>query len=216
MKKVIAALIGLAAITLPQDAIALPVANRDELNNIIISGTGLAPGTFVNINYEQIFDSKNFTTGACNILTIKETSSFAFDDWIKVGGVQLNLSENPPPALAGSPCVKGVPNATYAWITAGIYRYIQSANNIYVIAPGLGAILVSGDIPKQRLGKVDSCGRISIKNSAKWPMAALNFGNGTFYYLPAESYPVNVALPTSVTPAMPICRKGTLYRRLEQ
>jgi hypothetical protein len=163
-----------------------------------------------------MFDSKNFTTGACNILTIKQTSSFAFDDWIKVGGVQLNLSENPPPALAGSPCVNGVPNATYAWITAGIYRYIQSANNIYVIAPSPGAILVSGDIPKQRLGKVDSCGRISIKNSAKWPMAALNFGNGTFYYLPAESYPVNVALPTSVTPAMPICRKGTLYRRLEQ
>ena len=214
MKEVIAALIGFAAIALPQSAIA-QVAHRDEANNIIVTGTGLTSGTFVRIHYAQIFESKNFTTGVCNILTIKETSSFAFDDWIKVGGVQLNFPENPPPALAGSPCVNGVPNATYAWIRVGIYRYIQSANNVYVIAPSPGAILVSGDMPKQRLGKVDSCGRISIKNSAKWPMSGLNFGNGTFHYQASESYAVNVALPTSVTPAMPICRKGTLYRRLE-
>jgi hypothetical protein len=54
MKKVIAALIGFAAIALPQSAIAQPVANRDELNNIIISGTGLAAGTFVKIYYPQV------------------------------------------------------------------------------------------------------------------------------------------------------------------
>lgn len=215
MKKVIAALIGFAAIVFPQSAIA-QVAHRDEANNIIVTGTGLTSGTFVRIHYAQIFESKNFTTGACNILTIKETSSFAFDDWIKVNGVQINLPVNPPPALAGSPCVNGVPNPTYTWITTGIYRYIQSAKKIYVIAPNPSTILVSGDISKQRLGKIDSCGRISIKNSEKWPMSGLNFGNGTFHYQAPESYAVNVALPTSVTPAMPICRKGTLYRRLEQ
>jgi hypothetical protein len=214
MKKVIAALIGFAAIVFPQSAIA-QVANRDALNNIIITGTGLAAGTLVKIYYPQVFDSKNFTTSGCNILTIKETSSFAFDDWIKVGGVQLNLSENSPPALAGLPCINGTPNAAYPWITTGIYRYVQSSDKVYVIAPSAGLILVTGDLPNHRLGKVDCCGRISIKNSAKWPMTGLNLGDGTLSYIVGESYGPDIAIPT-VTTAMPICRRGTLYRKLEQ
>ena len=82
MKKVIAAAMALAAIALSQDAIAQqPIANRDELNKIIVSGTGLAAGTLVKIYYPEVFDSRNFTTsGACNLLTVKDTSSFAFSD----------------------------------------------------------------------------------------------------------------------------------------
>jgi hypothetical protein len=216
MKKVIAALIGFAAIALPQSAIAVPVANRDDLNNIVVSGTGLQPGTLVKIYYPEVLDSKNFTpTTACNILTIKNTSSFAFDEWIKVGGVQLNLAVNPPPALPGLPCVNGAPNAAYSWITTGVYRYVQSSDKVYVVAPNSSSILVFGDIPNFRLAKVDTCGRISIKNSDKWPMAALNF-NGTLAYIVNGSYGPDIPIPTTVTRAMPICRRGTLYRRLEQ
>jgi hypothetical protein len=214
MRKVIAALIGFAAIVFPQSAIAQqPIANRDESNNIIVSGTGLQPGTLVKIYYPEVFDSKNFTPStACNILTIKETSSFAFDDWIKVGGVQLNLSENPPPALPGLPCVNGAPNTTYSWITTGVYRYIQSADKVYVVAPSPGAVLVSGDLPNFRLGKVDKCGRISIKNSEKWPMAGLNL-NGALSYIVDGSYGPDITIPTTTTAAMPICYRGILYRK---
>lgn len=212
MKKVIAALIGFAAIALPQNAIA-QVAARDASNNIIVTGTGLQPGTLVKIYYPEFFDSKNFTTsGACNILTIKETSSFAFDDWIKVAGVQLNLSENPPPALPGLPCVNGVPNTAYSWINTGVYRYVQSADKVYVVAPSSGSILVSGDLPNFRLGKVDRCGRISIKNSEKWPMAGLNFG-GTLSYIVDGAYGPDITIPTTTTAAMPICYRGILYRK---
>ena len=214
MKKVIAALIAFAAIVLPQGAIA-QVAARDASNNIIVTGTGLQAGTLVKIHYPQVLDEKNFTTTtACNILIIKKTSSFEFDDWIKVGGVQLNLSVSSPPALPGLPCVNGVPNTAYSWITTGVYQYVQSADKVYVVAPTAGSILVSGDLPHFRLGKVDRCGRISIKNSEKWPMAGLNF-NGTLSYIVNGSYGPNITLPTTTTTAMPICYRGTLYRKLE-
>ncbi|WP_445248245.1 hypothetical protein [Microcoleus sp. OTE_8_concoct_300] len=212
MKKVIAALIAFAAIVFPQSAIAQPVANRDALNNIIVTGTGLAAGTLIKIYYPQVFDSKNFITSACNILTIKKTSLFAFDDWIKVGGVLLSLSVNSPPALPGLPCVNGAPNAAYSWINAGIYRYVQSSDKVYVVAPSPGAILVSGDLPNFRLGKVDKCGRILIKNSDKWPMTALNF-NGALSYIVNGSYGPDITIPTTTTAAMPICYRGTLYQR---
>lgn len=214
MKKVIAAFLGFAAIALPQSAIA-QTATRDSADNIIVTGTGLPAGTLVKIYYPQVFDEKNFITStACNILTIKDTSTFAFDDWIKVGGVQLNLSENPPPALAGLPCVNGAPNTAYSWITAGVYQYIQSANKVYVVAPSPGAVLVSGDLPNFRLAKVDQCGRISIKNSEKWPMAALNL-NGALSYIVDGSYGPDITIPSTATAAMPICYRGTLYRKLE-
>ena len=214
MKKVIAALIAFAAIALPQSAIA-QVANRDASNNIIVTGTGLAAGTLVKIYYPEVFDSKNFTPAtACNILTIKSTSTFAFDDWIKVGGTQLNLSENPPPALAGLPCVNGVPNTTYSWITTGVYKYVQSADKVYVVLSSASSVLVSGDLPNFRLGKVDKCGRISIKNSEKWPMAGLNFG-GALSYIVNGSYGPDITIPTTTTAAMPICYRGVLYRKLE-
>jgi hypothetical protein len=215
MRKVIAALIGFAAIVFPQSAIAVPVANRDHLNNIIISGTGLQPGTLVKIYYPEVVDLKNFTTGLCNILTIKNTSSFEFDDWIKVGGVKLNLSVRTPPALPGLPCVNGAPNTAYSWRNAGVYRYVQSEDKIYVVAPAAGLILVSGDLPHFRLAKVDKCGRISIKNSEKWPVTGLNF-NGTLSYIVNGSYGPDITLPTTTTPAMPICWRGILYQRLEQ
>jgi hypothetical protein len=216
MKKIIAALISFIAIALPQSVIAQqPIANRDESNNIIISGTGLQPGTLVKIHYPEVVDSKNFTTsGLCNILTIKNTSSFEFDEWIKVGGVKLNFSVNPPPALPGLPCVNGAPNASYSWITTGVYLYVQSADKVYVVAPAAGSILVSGDLPHFRLGKVDKCGRISIKNSEKWPMAGLNFG-GTLSYIVNGSYGPDITIPTTTTAAMPICYRGVLYRKLE-
>ena len=213
MKKVIAALIAFAAIVFPQSAIA-QVASRDASDNIIVTGTGLPAGTLVKIYYPQIFDSKNFTpTTACNILTIKSTSTFTFDDWIKVGGVQLNLTENPPPALAGLPCVNGVANTAYSWINAGIYRYIQSADKVFVVTPSASPVLVSGDLPNFRLAKVDRCGRISIKNSEKWPMAGLNLG-GTLSYIVDGSYGPDITIPTTITAAMPICYRGILYRKM--
>lgn len=216
MKKVIAALIGFAVIALPQSAIAVPVAHRDDLSNIIITDTGLAPGTFLKIYYPQIFDVKSFsTTGACKLLTIKESSTFNYYDTVKINGTQITLPHSDPPTLNGKPCVAGVPNTTYPWTVVGSYKYFKSWNVLYIIAPNAGQFSLVGDLPKLRLGKVDTCGRISIKNSAKWPMAALNFGNGTFDYISGDSYPVNVPLPTITTAAMPICRKGTLYRRLE-
>lgn len=217
MKKFAAIILPLiAAVAFSQSAIAQqPIANRDESNNIIVSGTGLVAGTLVKIYYPKVFDSRNFTTsGACNILTIKSTSSFAFDDWIKVGGVQLNLSENPPPALTGLLCVNGIPNSAFSWITKGVYKYIQSADKVYVVAPSPGVVLVSGDWPNFRLGKVDKCGRISIKNSEKWPMAGLNL-NGALSYIVDESYGPDITIPTTTTAAMPICYRGVLYRKLE-
>jgi hypothetical protein len=215
MKKVIAALIGFAAIALPQSAIAQPIANRDESNNIIVSGTGLTAGTLVKIYYPQVFDSRNFTTsGACNLLTVKDTSSFAFSDWIKVGGVQLNLSRSDTPKLTGSPCLNGTPNPAFSWTTTGVYKYLQSFDKVYVVAPSPGSILVSGNLPNFRLGKVDKCGRISIKNSEKWPMAGLNFG-GALSYIVNGSYGPDITIPTTTTAAMPICYRGVLYRKLE-
>ena len=211
MKKVIAAILSIAAIALPQSAIA-QTASRDSLDNIIVTGTGLPAGTVVKIYYPNVFDEKTFTpTTACNILTIKDTSTFAFDDWIKVGGVQLDLAENAPPALPGSPCVNGSPNSSYSWITTGIYRYVQSSNKVFVIAPSATPVLVSGDLPNFRLGKVDKCGRISIKNSEKWPMAGLNLG-GTLSYIVNGSYSPDIPIPATTTSAMPICYRGTLYK----
>jgi hypothetical protein len=103
-------------------------------------------------------------------LTIKETSSFAFDDWIKVGGVQLNLSEKSASGIGWITLCQGVFQMLHMLGLQQELSIYSSANNIYVIAPGLGAILVSGDIPKQRLGKVDSCGRIPLKiqRSGQW------------------------------------------------
>lgn len=213
MKKIIAAILSIAAIVLPQSAIA-QTATRDSANNIIVTGTGLAPGTLVKIYYPQVFDKRNFTTTtACNILTIKRTSSFAFDDWIIVGGVQLNLNENPPAVLPGLPCVNGTLNTAYSWITAGIYKYVESGDKTFVAVPAPGLIAVSGDLPNDRLGKVDKCGRISIKNSEKWPMIGLNL-NGALSYIVNGSYGPDIAIPTTVTAAMPICYRGSLYRPL--
>lgn len=216
MKKVIAALIVFAAIAFSQSAIAQqPIASRDQSNNIIVSGTGLAAGTLVKIYYPEVFDSRNFTTsGACNLLTVKDTSSFAFSDWIKVGGVQLNLSRSNTPALTGSPCLNGVPNPAFSWTTTGVYKYLQSLDKVYVVAPSPGSILVSGNLPNFRLAKVDRCGRISIKNSEKWPMAGLNL-NGALSYIVDGSYGPDITIPTTTTAAMPICYRGTLYRKLE-
>jgi hypothetical protein len=217
MKKVIAALIAFAAIVLPQGAIA-QVANRDEAGNIIVSGTGLAAGTLVKIYYPQVFDVRNIvTTGACNLLTINRTSTFQYTDWIKVNGTQLNLSRSRTPTLNAAACVNGIPNTVYSWITTGGYRYVQGGDEkkIYVLAPNAGQFSLQGDLPNFRLGKVDSCGRISIKNSAKWPMAALNFG-GALSYIVNGLYGPDITIPTATTTAMPICRKGILYRKLEQ
>jgi hypothetical protein len=213
MKKFAAIILPLiAAVAFPQSAIAVPVAHRDELNNIIISGTGLVSGTLVKIYYPGVLDSKTVSTGACNLLTIKETSSFEYAYWIKINGFQLNLSKSQVPTLTAPGCVNGVPNPAYTWITSGAYKYVQGYKKIYVIAPSAGQFSVSGDLPNHRLGKVDSCGRISIKNSAKWPIAALNF-QGSLSYIVGESYGPDIPIPTTTTTAMPICRKGTLYRK---
>lgn len=215
MKKLIAALIGFAAIALSESAIAQTAAHKDELNNIIVSGTGLPRGTLVRIYYPQVFDSRTVTpSGACNLLTIKSTSSFAFNDWIKVGGVQLSLDQGFVATLAGSPCVNGVPNTAYSWINAGAYRYVESADRVFVIAPSAAPVVISGDLPNFRLGKSDACGRISIRNSEKWPIAGLNFGDGTFSYIVNGSYGPDIPIPTTNTAAMPICRRGILYRPL--
>ena len=213
MKKAIAALIAFAAVVFPQSAIAVPVANKDELGNIIVSGTGLASGTLVKIHYPGVFDSKNFSTiGACNLLTIKESSTFEYAYWIKVNDFQLNLSRSQVPTLTAAGCLNGVPNPAYTWITRGAYKYVEGYKKIYVIAPNAGQFVVSGDLPNFRLGRADSCGRISIKNSAKWPIAALNF-QGTLSYIVDGSYGPDITIPTTTTAAMPICYRGTLYRK---
>jgi len=213
MKKVIAALIAFVAIALPQGAIAVPVANKDELGNIIVSGTGLQPGTLVKIHYPGVFDSKVFSTvGACNLLTIKESSTFEYADWIKVNDFQLDLSRSQVPTLTATGCLNGVPNPAYTWITSGAYKYVEGYKKIYVIAPNAGQFVVSGDLPNFRLGRADSCGRISIKNSTKWPIAALNF-QGSLSYIVDGSYGPDITIPSTTTAAMPICYRGTLYRK---
>lgn len=213
MKKLIAAILSIAAIALPQSSIA-QVAAKDSADNIIVTDTGLVAGTLVKIYYPQVFDSRNFiTSGVCNLLTIKKTQAFAYYDSIKVNGVQLNLSRSNPPELAGVPCLNGVPNPALAWITTGVYKYLQTIDKVYVVAPSAGSILVSGDMGNFRLGKVDKCGRISIKNSEKWPMAGLNLG-GALSYMVNGSYGPDIAIPTATTTAMPICYRGTLYKPL--
>ena len=216
MKKAIAAILSIAAIVLPLSAIAQTAAqaNKDALNNIIVSGTGLAAETLVKIYYPQVFGTKNFTTsGACNILTVPKSSSFHYVDYIRIGTVQLNLSNFVLPALSGAPCLTGgVPNPAYSWRTQGMYRYAQDNNKLFILG-ATGQVTLTNDVAKFRLGKVDRCGRISIKNSEKWPIAGLNL-DGFFSYAVGGSYAPDIRIPTTVTTALPICVKGILYRAL--
>jgi hypothetical protein len=214
MKKTIAALITFAAIAFPLGAIA-QVASRDSSNNIVVSQTGLTPGTIVKIYYPGVLTTKTFTTsGACNLLTITSSASFKFNAFIKVNGFQIDLDGSIPPQLTGLPCFNGAPNPAYPWITAGSYKYVQSYPNgdkIFLTGAS-GSVEVSTDFPKFRLGKVDACGRISIKNSTKWDSEKLNLGNGTFSYIANGSYGPDIPIPNSSSNALPICRKGILYR----
>jgi hypothetical protein len=217
MKKTIAAVLSIAAIVIPQNAIA-QTAYKDSLGNIIVSGTGLAPTTIVKIYYPQVLDEKTFTTsGACNLITVNKSGSFHYTGYIEILSTRLELSYYTiPPLPAGLPCTNGVPNPAYAWLTAGAYKYIQATDSkVFVISPTAGAMKIKSDVANFRLGKVDSCGRITINNSVKWPIEKLGAADGTFSYAAGGAYGPDLAIPATATAAMPICRKGTLYRRLE-
>lgn len=215
MRKVIAALISIAAIAFPQVAIAQTTANRDANNNIIVSGTGLAPDTLVKIWYPKVPDKQNVTTiGACNLLTLRSSANFDYVDFVKINGTQLNLSFSNWVSLTAPPCLKGVANTAYTWTTAGGYRYVEGKGKTYVLAPSPGSFAVETDTGNFRLGRVDKCGRISIKNSERWPIAGLNVGNGTFSYASNSGYGPDLLIPSTPSTAMPICYRGILYRPL--
>lgn len=214
MRKVIAAILSIAAIALPQIAIADPVANKDELGNITISGINLAPNTPVTVRYPQILFSKVFNpSGVCNLVTVTFNKNFEFYDYIKVNGTQINLSFNELPALSGAPCVKGVPNPGYRWLTQGSYKYVQSADLKKVFLIGLTSpVTIESDTDKARPLKVDSCGRIFLKNNEKWPVEKIELSGSLSYTLANGS---DFVVPVGTSTKLPICYKGILYKALE-
>jgi hypothetical protein len=214
MKKVIAALIGFAAISLSESAIAVPVANKDELGNIAISEIDLAPGTAVTVRYPQILFSKSFNaSGACNLVTITSNKNFEFYDYIKVNETQIDLDFYELPALSGAPCVKGVPNPGYRWKTQGSYKYVQSADLKKVFFVGItSSVTIETDTAKARPLKVDSCGRILLKNNEKWPVEKIQLSGSLSYKLANGS---DFVVPVGNSTKLPICYQGILYKALE-
>lgn len=214
MKKVIAALIGFAAIAFSQSAIA-QTANRDANNNIIVSETGLTAGTLVKVWYPGAVDKATLTaSGPCNLLTVKKSDKLNYRAFIKVNGTSLSTTILGLPILTAPACVNGVANPAYTWITTGGYKYVQSTDKTFILTPSPGQFAIETDQGNHRLAAVDKCGRISIKNSEKWPIAGVNFGDNTFSYIVNGSYGPDIPIPATVSVAMPICYKGKLYRPL--
>ncbi|MEG4329306.1 hypothetical protein [Microcoleus sp. herbarium5] len=222
MNKIIAAIFSIAAIALPQSAIAqsTPAVSRDSLGNLIIGNSGYAPGTLIRIDYPTAVKEKTFTTsGACNLLTVKRSSTFYIGNYIKIGDSQINASNEATPGITGLACVNGAINPAYPWITVGAYRYVQSTGNAglqFIIAGATGSVLVTTNPGKERLGRTDSCGRVVIKNSEKWKVADLNDGTGTFGYTAGSDNWTILPLPAMETTSTPpyICYRKTLYKPL--
>lgn len=216
MKRNIAALL-IAAIVFPQNAIAVPVVSRDPLGNVIIGNTGIAPGTLTLVDYNLFPKVKSFTTGLCNLLTIKSSSTFKIGNYVQIGTTRFNLNG------AGNfvdgqekACTNGVLNAAYPWATNGTYKWAQNGSQI-IISGATGTVEVSTNPGKERLLKTDSCGRLVIRNSEKWKIEHAN-DDGELGYKPATggSYWTLVPFPATATTlqAPHICYKKTLYKPL--
>ena len=222
MKKAIAAILSIAAIALPQSAIAqsVPVVSRDLEGNVVISNSGIAPGTLVRVDYNLFPNIKTFvTSGACNLLTLKKSSTFRIRDYVSIGGTRLAIPYDTPPILTGSPCINGVINPNYPWVTVGSYKYVwtRPGDSLVVTVFGAtGSVPVETDSGKTRLLKTDSCGRIVIKNSEKWKIEQTNDA-GQMGYVPAgDTYWTLIPYPATTTTntLAYICYKKILYKPL--
>ncbi|MGE5659124.1 MAG: hypothetical protein ACM37W_21225 [Actinomycetota bacterium] len=215
MRKLAIAALALIAIAFPQSAIAVNVA-KDDAGNLIVTDSGLAPGSLVKIPYQGIPVSKTFTpTGACQIITLTSTDRFKFIEYVKVGTTQINWTALQQPETIATPCVSGAINPALPWVTVGSYKAVLSPSkaNTILVAGVTAPTVVTTDWWKVRLSKVDACGRISIRNSTTWPVDKIASG-GMFYFWDNGGNPsADIPLPSSSTP-LPICRKGILYRPL--
>lgn len=216
MKK-IAAFLTIAAIAFPQNAIAVPVVSRDPLGNVIIGNTGITPGTLTLVDYNLFPNKKSFSTsGACNLLTIKKSSTFPINQYVSIGGVKLNISNYQTPALVGDPCINGVINPAYPWITVGSYKYVQTrpGDVLTLIVSGATGSTSVETPGKTRLLKTDSCGRLVIRSSDRWKIEHAN-NEGEIAYKRSEDHywsyiPYPAVATTNTAPY--ICYKKTLYR----
>ena len=216
MKKAIAAILSIAAIALPQSAIAVPVVSRDLEGTITVSNSGHSPGTLLQIRYSLMPVSTIVkTSGACNLLTIKRSSKFMIDEQITIGSTVLPISRYITPSLVGLPCINGVINPAYPWQTSGIYKYVQDRPNgglTIIVSGAVGSVKVDADPGKNRLVKTDSCGRIVVRPSEKWKVADIG---STFSYYASGGYWTDIPLPVAVSTAFPyICYKKILYKPL--
>ena len=219
MKKAIAAILSIAAIALPQSAIAVPVVSRDLEGNVVIADSGIAPGTLVKVDYNLFPNIKTFvTSGACNLLTLKKSSTFRIRDYVSIGSTRLAIPYNTP-VLTGSPCINGVINPNYPWVTVGSYKYVWTRPGdglVVTVSGATGSVPVETDSGKTRLLKTDSCGRIVIKNSEKWKIEQTNYA-GQMGYVPAgDTYWTLIPYPAmTTTNTLPyICYKKILYKPL--
>jgi len=219
MKKAIAAILSIAAIALPQSAIAVPVVSRDLEGNVVIADSGIAPGTLVKVDYNLFPNIKTFvTSGACNLLTLKKSSTFRIRDYVSIGSTRLAIPYNTP-VLTGSPCINGVINPNYPWVTVGSYKYVWTRPGdglVVTVSGATGSVPVETDSGKTRLLKTDSCGRIVIKNSEKWKIEQTNDA-GQMGYVPAgDTYWTLIPYPAmTTTNTLPyICYKKILYKPL--
>lgn len=217
MKK-FAAILLIAAIGFPQSAIAQTSISRDSLGNVVIGNTGIAPGTLTIVDYNLAPKVKNFTTsGACNLLTVKSSSTFN-GNRLDIGTTRFDVSSGQPPALVGAPCTNGVINPAYPWITVGVYKYVQGAGSTMAIISGAtGTVSVATNPGKERLLKTDSCGRLVIRNNEKWKIEHANDGGELGYKAAAAgSSWTLVPYPATATTSTPpyICYKKTLYKPL--
>ena len=221
MKKAIAAILSIAAIALPQVAIAQTarVISRDSEGNVVIANSGIAPGTLVIVDYNLFPNIKTFvTSGACNLLTLKKSSTFRIRDYVSIGSTRLEIPYNTP-VLTGNPCINGVINPSYPWVTVGTYKYVWTRPGdglVVTVFGATGSNLVETDSGKTRLLKTDSCGRIVIKNSEKWKIEQTNDGGELGYKAASDAYWTLMPYPAmTTTNTLPhICYKKILYKPL--
>ena len=221
MKKAIAAILSIAAIALPQVAIAQTarVISRDSEGNVVIANSGIAPGTLVIVDYNLFPNIKTFvTSGACNLLTLKKSSTFRIRDYVSIGSTRLAIPYNTP-VLTGSPCINGVINPNYPWVTVGTYKYVWTRPGdglVVTVSGATGSVPVETDSGKTRLLKTDSCGRIVIKNSEKWKIEQTNDGGELGYKAASDTYWTLMPYPAmTTTNTLPhICYKKILYKPL--
>lgn len=205
--KIIAALIGFAAIALFQSAIVLAqTVSRDENNNVFISG--LAPGIFAKVTYGNAPLEKSFTPNSCGVITIKSTSKEPFIFFSYPGSEMIDWNELP--VTEGKPlCKNGIPNPDIAWNSLGARSSSDpSQPRISYIRSNIPLLITSRNNFKERLVKSNACGIISLRSTPTWSFEKL----GTFYFTLSGSNPSDEFVSTSlpVVPR-PLCYRGRLY-----